>query len=86
MDLISDLTPVYYRLLRIGIQRDGTDVVAIADLQILNADEQILVTHNPQTTLSAQEKQLLGTFVNRELAAFEAATGLTEWVEPDEGP
>jgi len=84
MGIINDLTPKHYRMTRIGIQRQGTDVVAIADLQILNADGGILGTHSPQTTLTPEEKQILAGFVNREMVAFEAATGLTEWKEKTE--
>ena len=82
MTFIDDLVPVYYELTRIGIQRKNGDAVAIADMRILNADGRQLITHNPQTTLTTQEKQALVAFVNRELAAFETVTGLTEWVEP----
>lgn len=84
MGIISDLTPVYYRLTRIGIVRSDSDVLAIADMKILNADGRILCTHNPSTTLTIPEKQVLAGFVSRELAAFEAATGLAEWTEPEE--
>lgn len=81
MGLIADLTPVYYRMVRIGIQRDDNDVVAIADLQILNEDRRVLCTYNPSTTLTPQEKQILRTFVTREMGIFEIVTGLTEWIE-----
>ena len=84
MGLITNLTPVYYDLTRIGLQRTNGDVIAIADMRILNADGKQLDTHNPSTVLTSQEKQMLAAFVNRELAAFEAATGLTEWIEPEE--
>ena len=84
MTFIDDLIPVYYELTRIGIQRSNGDVVAIADMKILNAEGRQLITHNPQTTLTTQEKQALGAFVNRELGAFETATGLTEWIPPEE--
>ena len=83
MGLIADLTPVYYALIRVGIQRTDSVVIAVADLRILNADGGVLCHHNPSTTLTQQEKQALGAFVNREMAAFEAATGLTEWEEPE---
>lgn len=83
MSIVEDLTPVYYKLVRIGLQRFGGDVVAIADLRILNAIGMPLATHNPDVTLTQAEKQALAGFVNRELAAFEAATGLTEWEEPE---
>ncbi len=84
MSFIDDLIPKFYELTRIGIQRENGDVVAIADMRILNADGRQLITHNPQTTLTTQEKQALAGFVNRELAAFETATGLTEWIPPEE--
>lgn len=83
MGLIADLTPVYYTLSRVGIQRADGDVVAIADLRILNADGGVLCHHNPCTTLTTQEKLTLRNFVNREMAVFETATGLTEWEEPE---
>lgn len=82
MGIITDLTPAHYKLVRIGIERDGSDVVAIADLRIVNADGGVLAMHNPQTILTAPEKAALVGFVTRELALFETATGLTEWVEP----
>lgn len=84
MSIITDLTPAYYRLTRIGIQRTDGDVIAIADMQILNADGRQLATHNPATALTPTEKTALLGFVNRELALFEAATGLEEWMPPEE--
>jgi hypothetical protein len=84
MSIVTDLTPTQYSLIRIGLQQDDTGVVAIADIRIYNADGQQLATHNPSTTLTTNEKQVLAGFVNRELAAFEAATGLTKYVPPEE--
>jgi len=81
MGLIEDLTPVYYKLLRIGLQKGGGSVVAIGDMHILNADGRVLAVHNPSTTLTSQEKQLLRDWVNRELTTFENATGLQEWTD-----
>jgi hypothetical protein len=79
MGLIEDLTPAHYELMRIGLQRNGADVVAVADLRILNASGKFLATHNPSTTLTLAEKQALLGFVGREMSLFETATGLTEW-------
>jgi hypothetical protein len=81
MELIASLTPVFYRLVRIGVQRDGDDVVATADLQILNRDGRPLVAFSPSITLTAGEKQTLRTFVSRELTLFENVTGLEKWEE-----
>lgn len=79
MGVVQDLTPVYYKLIRIGVKREGSEVVAIADLRILNEAGDVLCTHNPSTELTPAEKQVLNGFVNREMAVFEAATGLEEW-------
>ncbi len=51
-------------------------MVAIADLRILNVDGG--VPHG------VDRARALNNFVNREMAAFEAATGLSEWEEPNE--
>lgn len=83
MNIIDDLTPKHYELLRIGVKRNNGDVVAVAHMKILNAAGTQLIKHAPSATLTTQEKQALATFVNRELSAFETATGLTEWVEPE---
>jgi len=79
MTIVDKLTPVYYRLCRIGIQRDGSNIVAIADLDILNANEEQVGTDNPATALTPAEKQALAAFIERELGIYETATGLTEW-------
>lgn len=84
MSIVADLAPTQYKLIRIGLQQEGTEVVAIADMWIYNAAGQRLTTHNPSTTLTPSEKQVLVGFVNRELAAFEAATGLTKYVPLEE--
>ena len=84
MFVITDLTPTHYSLTRIGLQHEGTSVVVIADMFIYNVDGRRLTTHNPSTTLTQNEKQVLAGFVNRELAAFEAATGLTKYVPSEE--
>lgn len=81
MSIVDDLTPAHYQLVRIGLQRTNGDVVAVADMRILNASGEQLATHNPSTALTQAEKQALAEFVNRELAVFEATTGLTEWVQ-----
>lgn len=84
MGIVADLTPTQYELIRIGLQREETEVVAIADMWIYNADGRRLTTHDPSTTLTQNEKQVLAGFVNRNLAAFEAASGLTKYVPPEE--
>ena len=80
--ITEKLTPKTYELIRIGLQREGADVVALADLRIRNAADETLMIDNPSTTLTPSEKSVLAAFVNRELALFEASSGLTEWVPP----
>jgi len=87
MSIISDLTPAQYELFAIRLVRSGGDVLARADMRIRSASGKSLAIRHPSTTLTPGEKTALLGFVNRELAAFEALTGLTEWAESEEeGP
>lgn len=81
MTVIDDLTPVYFSLMRIGIQRIDGEVIAMADVNILNAMGEQVTVRNPSTTLTAAEKTALLAFITRELGMYATATGLTEWTE-----
>jgi hypothetical protein len=81
MSVVDQLTPVFYRLIQMRIVRDGADVKAVGYVEILNASGTHIGTDFPATTLTAQEKTALQAFLTRELAAYESATGLTEWTE-----
>lgn len=85
MSIVNELTPTHYKLARIGITRTSEGaVVAIIDMRITNADGEQLVTHNLPITLTAGERQAVSAFLDRELAIFEADTGLTECtIEPE---
>jgi hypothetical protein len=83
MSLIDHLTPTYYRVLRLGIQKSEGSVVALYDVQVLNADGQPLDTVHPASELTPQERSAIAAIVARDQAAFEANTGLTEWEEPE---
>jgi len=84
MGIVQDLTPTQYSLIRIGLQQDGSDVIAIGDMQIRNAAGQVIAHHAAVTELTPNEKQALIAFAARELAIFESLTGLTRYVEPEE--
>lgn len=79
MTIVDKYALIHYRLLSISIQCDGANVVAVADIAVLNADGQRIDTDNPSTTLTAAEKTVLAAFITRELGVYETATGLTEW-------
>ena len=83
MTIVDELTPMYYQLNRIYIFRDGSEVTATAELAILNIDGIQVAGDNPVTTLTAGEKTALAAFLDRELAAYEAANPpLTKWSPP----
>jgi len=84
MGIVQDLTPTQYSLVRIGLQQDDGDVVATGDMQIHNAAGDVIAYHVAETVLTPSEKQMVITFVLRELASFEAATGLVRYVQPSE--
>ena len=84
MSIIDDLTPKHFRLVRFGVQREGGGAVLKSDVLILNAaGDQLRVVH-PTPTITAQEKQGLKAIIDRNLDAYATATGLTEWIPPEE--
>jgi len=80
MSAIDYLTPAYYKVLRMGVERDA-ETVAIYDVLILNADGKPLDRLSLTASLTAQEKAGLAAIFLRDKAVFEANTGLTEWQE-----
>lgn len=84
MSVITDLTPTQYELIRVGIQRDETEITAIADIRIYNADDRAMVIHNLNITSTPDEKQMLTRLIDRELGAFETRDKLTKYVPPKE--
>jgi len=84
MNIVSQLTPVYYDLRRIGIEQQEDVVVSILDLVIRSEEGRELGTDHPVAELTPAEKQAVVAYANRTLQAYEATTGLTKWVEPVE--
>lgn len=79
MSIITPFIPTHYKVLRMGLQRTDSGVVAIYDIQLLNAEGQVVGTVNPASVLTTPEKAAIATIFNRDKAMFEAATGLSEW-------
>ena len=81
-DIVTKLTPKHYHLRRIGIEQRNGGVVSILDLVILSDSGQNLGTDHPVAELTPAERQAVVAYTGRTLLAYEAATGLTKWVEP----
>ncbi len=82
MGLLDGLAPKYYKVLRMGLQRSGAEVVALYDIGIYNESGRLLDTISPAASLTAQEKTAVAGIFSRDKTTFEAATGLV--VLPEE--
>ena len=70
------------------MQRQDGEVVAVYDIAIYNVDNHRMAIINRGSTLTPQERQAVVAIFIRDKAAFEMATGLTEYVpspEPEGG-
>lgn len=77
MSIIDELTPVFYKVLRVGLQPDGEGgIEAIGDFAVYNAAGERIGTDNPVVTLTAGEAAAVLAFVARNTADYETATGL----------
>ena len=86
MAILDELTPAYYEVLRLGMQRQNGEVVTIYDIAIYNVDNRRMAIINRGSTLTPQERQAVVAIFTRDKAAFETATGLTEYVPPPPEP
>lgn len=84
MAILDELTPRWYEVLRLGMQRQDGEVVAIYDIAIRNVLGNRMKIINRGSVLTEQEKQAVIAIFLRDKAQFEAATGLEEWVVPPE--
>lgn len=78
MTIVDRMTPVYYKVLRIGLMQEGGDIIAIGDFAIFNAAGKRIETDNPSIELTTAERQAVVAFVNRNKTTYETATGLEE--------
>ena len=83
MGILDELTPFWYEVLNLGMQRQDGEVVAIYDIAIRNVLGQRMKIINQGSVLTEQEKAAVAAIFRRDKAQFEAATGLEEWVEPE---
>lgn len=72
---MDGLTPAYFEVLTLGMQRQDRDVAANYNIAIRNILGNRMAIINRGSTLTEQEKQAVVAIFQR-MAAFEAATGL----------
>lgn len=82
MAIMDELTPRWYEVLRLGMQQQDSEIVAIYDVAIRNVLGQRMAIINESSVLTEQERQAVIAIFQRDVAAFEAATGLEKWIEP----
>lgn len=82
MAILDELTPRWYEVLRLGMQRQDGDVIAIYDVAIRSVNGNRMGILNPSSVLTPGEKAAVVAIYLRDEAQFEAATGLEKWVEP----
>jgi hypothetical protein len=84
------LTPTQYGNVRLVVQVANdetltTDSLSVhADIQVFNTAGQILETDNPTPQATPTQLAAFLAWVNTNLAAYEAATGLTRLIEEGE--
>ena len=84
MAILDELMPKYYKVLNLGMQRQNGEVVAVYDVAIRNVLGQRMAIISQGSPLTAQEQQAVVAIFQRDVAAFETATGLEKWIEPEE--
>lgn len=86
MAILDEITPKYYEVLNLTMQRQDGEVVATYQIMIRNVLGNPRRIINQGSVLTSQEKAAVVAIFQRDKAQFEAATGLEEWVEPEESP
>ena len=84
MTILDPITPAYYKVITLGMERVDDDVVARYHIAIYNVNGNLMTHINQGSVLTEQEKQAVRTIFQRDVEAFEAATGMEKWVEPEE--
>ena len=82
MAILDPITPAYYKVRRMQVRVEGGEMYINYAVEILNADGHSLTLLHPDSAMTEAEKAAVLNRYNSDKAAFEAATGLTEWVNP----
>ena len=84
MAILDRVTPKYYRILTLGIERVDDNVVARYHIAIYNVNGNVMTHINQGSILTEQEEAAVVAIFQRDVEAFEAATGLEKWMPPEE--
>ncbi len=82
MGIMDELTPRWYEILSLGMQRQDNEVIASYTIAIRNILGNRMAIINRGSALTSQERQAVVAIFQRDVAAFEAATELEKWEEP----
>lgn len=84
MGILDPVTPKYYKPITLNMERADGDVVAVYNVAIYNVNANVM-THLPLgSTLMPEEKAVVAALYQRDIAQFEAATGLEPLPEEPE--
>lgn len=87
MSIVDDLTPKKYKPVRlvVEIRPDVTltidSITLHSDVDILNVNDRALGRDHPTPQTTTAQKNAFLTWIQTNLAAYEAATGLTRYTE-----
>ena len=84
MAILDSVTPTYYKVLTLNVERQGGEVVARYIVRIYSVNGTVMTHINANSTLTQEEKDMVIAMFQRDKTQFEAATGLQEWVPPEE--
>lgn len=84
MAILDSITPKYYEPLTLGFEQQDGDVIARYNVAIRSVNGKRMTIVNPGSTLTLEEKAMVVAMYQRDLAQFEATTGLERWVPPEE--
>lgn len=82
MAILDPVTPTYYKVRQMQIKVEGGEMFVGYGVEILNVHGHSLGMLYPDSAMTEAEKAAVLNRYNTDKAAFETATGLTEWVNP----
>lgn len=80
MAILDSVTPTYYKMFTLDMERVDSDVIASYNIAIYNVNGNVMTRINYDSTLTPEEKTTILAILVRDKENFETATGL----EPQE--
>jgi DUF971 family protein len=82
MAILDPITPTHYKVRKMQVRVEDGEMYINYAVEILNTDGHSLGLLYPNSAMTEAEKAAVLNRYNSDKAAFEAATGLTEWTNP----